>query len=241
MASSRREEEYAKIYKDTGDKSYKDKAVNEMRDLIYDRVRAMNLSKGLDTRTLYMKGMGIALEAVETWDPSRAKLSTHVINSLKVLHRDINKYSPTLHVPEHNIKKFATFKRTYAEYVNEYGLLDPDPVELVDRSGLTKKEIEEFLIRERKTYNSSTDSFRPIEYLKSDYRVDVDYLSDQFKEDPLTSKVWKEIAKSLKDKNAPPPNAKEISRKLNKSYYEVNKVFTEIVKVLNEYITTSGN
>lgn len=238
MAGKGREEEYIEQYRRTGDVKYRDMAVNEMRDLIFDSVRSMNLSKGLDTRTLYMKGIGLAQEAVESWDPSKAKLSTHVVNSLKPLHRDVYKFGPTLHVPEHSIKAFGEFKKVYEEYVNEFGEIDPDPVVLSDMSGIPEKKVIEFLQRERKTYNTSTQSFRPVEYTRSDHRIDPEYLAEQFKYDPLLKKVWAEISRSLSKEGGPSPNAREIHRKIGGSYYEVNKAYDTIIRTLNEYLRT---
>lgn len=239
MVQTRREEEYAKLYKQTGDKQYLNLALKEMEDLVYSTVRSMNLSQGIDTRTLYYKGMGYAKDAIETWDPSKSKLSTHVVNTMQPIHRDVYKYGPTLHTPEHSIKDFGNFKKVYEEYTNEFGEYDPDPVVLSDMSGLSLKKVKEFLQRERKTFNTSTQTFRPVEYLHSDHRLDLDYLGEEFKNDPLKKKVWNEIKKSLKDPNAAPPNARDIYRTIQSSvssYYEVNKAYNDIVRTINEYI-----
>lgn len=232
----RREEEYAREYKMTGNRALRDKAVHEMRDLIFSQVRSMNLSQGLDTRTLYMKGLGLASHAVDSWDPGKSKLSTHVVNSLKPLHRDVYKHGPVLHVPEHNIKDFGEFMKVHDSYVNEYGDRDPDPVVLSDRSGLSRRKVEEFLKRIRKVYHDSTQSFRPVEYVRSDHRLDTEYLAAQFEKDPLQKKVWKHISIHLGKQNAHPPNARDIHRKIGGSYYEVNKAYNEIIEILNDYL-----
>lgn len=239
MKTSRREEEYIKQYRETGDKKYRDMAIDEMRDLIFSNVKSMNLSQGVDTRTLYLKGIGLAKDAVETWDGDKAKLSTHVINSMKPLHRDIYKYGPTLHVPEHSIKTFGEFKKVYEEYTNEYGDKDPDPVVLADMSGLSVSKVREFLLRERKTYNTSTQSFRPAEYVSSDHRLDTEYLTKQFDSDPVQKKVWAHIKKSLDSADRNPPNAREVHRKTGGSYYEINKAYNEIIGIINDYLRLS--
>ena len=239
MASTRREEEYARQYKLTGDKHYLDLSLKEMEDLVYSTVRSMNLSQGIDTRVLFYKGMGYAKDAIETWDPSKSKLSTHVVNTMQPIHRDVYKYGPTLHTPEHSIKDFGNFKKVYDEYTNEFGELDPDPVVLSDMSGLSRKKVEEFLQRERKTYNTSTQTFRPVEYIHGDHRLDLDYLGEEFKTDPLKKKIWKYIKKTLSDPNALAPNARDVYREIQgsvSSYYEVNKAYNEIVDTINAYL-----
>lgn len=242
MVKTRMEEEYARQYKATGDKKYLNMALKEMEDLVYSTVQSVNLSRGIDTRALYYKGMGYAKDAIETWDPSKSKLSTHVVNTMMPIHRDVYKYGPTLHTPEHSIKDFGNFKKTYDEYTNEFGDIDPDPVVLSDMSGLSLKKVKEFLQRERKTYNTSTQTFRPVEYLHSDHRLDLDYLGEEFKTDPVKKQVWAEIKKALEDPNAAPPNAKDIYRNMaNKvsSYYEVNKAYNDIVRIINDYLRSS--
>jgi DNA-directed RNA polymerase sigma subunit (sigma70/sigma32) len=235
---TRREEFYAKEFQRTGDPKYRDMAVGEMRDLIFSAVRAMNLSRSIDTRTLYMNGLGLATKAIETWDPSKSKLSTYVTNALNPLNRVVYKHGPTLHTPEHQIKDFGKFKKHYAEYVNEYGEKDIDPLILADMSGLSIKKVKEFITRERGTYNDSTLGTYNIMYQRSDHRMDLEYLNDEFKDDPLQKKVWKEIAKGLSSKDEITPNARDVHRKVGGSYYEVNKAYKEIVEKINRYLTT---
>lgn len=239
MVSKRREEEFARQYKQTGNKEFRDKAVNEMRDLVYSHINSMNLSKGIDNRTLYYKGLGLATQAVETWDPHKSKLSTHVVNSLKPLLRDVYKYGPTLHVPEHIIKDIGELKAHYSNYVNMYGDRDVDPLVLCDMSGMSLKRVRDFLKRERATLNTSTEISANQQYVRSDHRMDMEYLNEQFKDPPLKKQVWSKIAKALNDPNSAPPNARDIHRTLRgRSYYEVNKVYKEIVETLNEYLKT---
>ena len=68
--------------------------------------------------------------------------------------------------------------------------------------------------------------------------MDLEYLNDEFKGDPLHKKVWREISIGLRKEGATTPNAKEVHRKIGGSYYEVNKAYKEIVDKINRYLTT---
>lgn len=235
---TRKEEFYASEYKRTGDRKFIDLAVNEMRDLIFSTVRSMNLAKSIDTRTLYINGLGLASEAVKTWEPSKSKLSTYVVNALNPLNRVVYKHGPALHTPEHQIKEFGIFKKYYTEYVNEFGSKDVDPLILSDMTGMSIKKVKEFINRERGTYNDSTIGTYNVTYQRSDHRMDLEYLEEEFKNDPMQAKVWKEIRKGLSGRDGTAPNAREVHRKIGGSYYEVNKTYKDIVEKINKYLTT---
>jgi len=238
MVQTREEEKYAREYKKTGDSKYRDLAVEEMRDLIFSTVRAMNLSQSLDTRSLYIKGLGLAAKAVETWDPDKAKLSTHVVNALNPLKRVVYQSGPTLHTPEHSIKDFSNFKGAFSNYIEEHGTRDVDATELADITGLSLKKVKEFLKRERMTFNDSTMSTVNVGYLKGDHRISFEYLEEEYKGKPLHQRIIREIAKVLKKDDKTQPNAREIHRKIGGSYYEVNKAYKDIVEKINDYLKT---
>lgn len=232
-----REEEFARQYKLTGNVKDKEAAVNEMRDLIYNTVQNLNLSKGIDTRVLYQKGIGLALDAVENWDPKQSKLSTHVTNILKPLSRDVYKYGPILHTPEHSIREFGRFKGALDIYTTEFGDKTFDPVVLSDMSGLPVKQVKEFLLRERKTYNDSTTSTTDFEYNYNDRRLDMDYLTKEFDKDPIKAKIWKEAAREVSRNRK--PSASAIARKLKLPYYTVNQTFSEMIASINSIVKES--
>jgi len=235
---TRKEEEYARKFKETGDNKYRDLAVEEMRDLIFSTVRSINLSQSIDTRTLYIKGLGLAAKAVETWDPLRAKLSTHVVNSLHPLKRVVYKEGPTLHTPEHVIKDFGNFKKFFSDYVDQYGDKEIDTIFLSDQTGIPVSRIKEFIKRERSTYNDSTLSSVNVNYMRTDHRIDLDYIEDSFNHKTLHRRIFAEIKKKLKNPRGEAPNAREIHRKIGGSYYEVNKAYKEIVMAINDYLKT---
>lgn len=235
MAELKKEEEYATLYKQTGDKSYKTKAINEMRNLIYSTVQKINLTKSIDTNVLFVKGLGIAGQAVESWDPKKARLSTHVVSNLQQLTRTVYAFGPVLHVPEHTIKDFSHFKNVFAEYTATYGEDAPDVKELSTLSGLSEKKVEEFLLRERKTFGATSEEFHPVTFSRNDHRLDVDYLAQQFENDPDEKVVWEQISAAIK-KEAPTPNASEIHKKIGGSYYKINTAYNSVINKLNKYI-----
>lgn len=232
-----KEEQHALKYKETGDIKEKEAAVKAMSNLIYSTISGFNRSQGLDNRVLYNKGLGIALKAVDSWDPDKAKLSTHVVNQLKPLQRDVYKFSPILHIPEHRIGDWQQFQATVAEYEAEYGAINYDPLILSDMSGLPVDRVKELLKENKKVWNTSTISTTDVKWPRLDYKFSLDLIETDFDKDEDTKKVWKEIKSMLE--NGETPNASEVARRLNMKYTQVNKIYNMIVKKINDIVLKS--
>ena len=231
---SQREEEYAKLYKDTHDRKYKDMAIKEMENLIYMTVSGYNRAQSLDNRVLFNKGIGLALAAIDTWDPEQSRLATHVVNSLRPLQRDVYKYGPILHIPEHRIKDWKSFQGTITEYEAEHGSINYDPKVLSEMSGFPINQVKTMLKENTKVYNTSTDSTTNISWQRMDYRFSLDLLETEFRKDPEKYKVWREIKKTLEEGGK--PNAAAISRTLDMNYTVCNKLYTDIAKQISDIV-----
>ena len=231
-----REEEYARLYKQTKNPMYRDMAVEEMRDFIFTRIKAMNISGGLDDRVLKNKAIGIALKSMDTWDPARGKLTTYVGNQLLPLQRDVYKYAPILHIPENRIRDYGVFRKAYESYVNDNGDTAVDTAVLADMAGLTRDKVKMFLRENNKVFNDSVISTTDIKYKKEDHRVAVEMLATEFQRDPIKKKMWREIASSLR-RNEPKINATMLADKLNIPYSIVNRKYNEMVEVINQVLT----
>jgi len=230
-----REEEFATLYKQTGKYQYRDQAIKELENLIYMTVSGYNRSQSLDNRVLFNKGIGLAIKAIETWDPKKGRLATHVVNNLKPLQRDVYKYGPVLHVPEHRIKSWGKFQGILTEYEAEHGSVNYDPKILSEMSGFPIKDVKTMLQENTKVYNTSSDPTTQIAYQQLDYKFSLDLLETEFKKDPDKYKVWKEIKKTLEEGGK--PNAAAISRTLDMNYTYTNKLYTDIAKQLSDIIT----
>ncbi len=231
------EEKYAKLYKKTGDKQYRDKAVEEMRDLVHSTISKFNQAKSIETTTIFNKGLGIAYQAVDSWDPTKgAKLTTHVVNLLKPLLRTVYQ-SNIMHTPEHRIKNWSVLQASLVDYEIEYGTVYYDPIIIARMSGLPLSQVKEFLKENRKVYNTSDVSTTNISWPKQDYKMSLDLVSYEFKEDKQTEKIWglmkKDIEKGKK------PSASAMAKKLKIPYTDVNRIYKEIVEKVQHIVSGS--
>jgi len=228
------EEKYAKLYKQTGKKEYKDKSVEEMKDMVYSTVMKFNRAKSIDMKALYHKGLGIAYKAIDSWDPDRGvKLTTHVVNQMKPLWRTVYK-SNIMHIPEHRIKDWGILQSALLDYELEHGTVHYDPVILASMSNLPVKRVEDFLKENRKVYNTSDSATTNISWPKQDYKLSLDLLSMEFKEEPVTKKIWELVKKDLE--KGKKPSANEMSVKLKLPYNEVNKIFKEMLEKVQQVV-----
>ena len=77
--------------------------------------------------------------AIESYDPSQARLRTHIHNQLRPLGRESNSYN-TLHVPE-RVSQDLSYLHEWTQRFKEEKGHDPSDMELADFSKLSKKRI----------------------------------------------------------------------------------------------------
>jgi DNA-directed RNA polymerase specialized sigma subunit len=89
---------------------------------------------------LASKARRMALQAVRTYDPSKARLGTHIVNQLQGLKRVSRQQSQILPIPERVTMDQGYIQRAKAELEDEYGR-EPTAQELADRTGISVKRI----------------------------------------------------------------------------------------------------
>lgn len=82
----------------------------------------------------------MALQAIKTYDPSKAKLGTHIINQLQGLKRVSRQQSNIISIPERVAMDQGYIERAKAELGDELGR-DPSMAEISDRTGISPKRI----------------------------------------------------------------------------------------------------
>jgi len=83
----------------------------------------------------------LALQAVKTYDPTRARLSTHVHNYLKGLRRITEQQTRAVRIPERALLDRTRLVRGEAELEEELGR-EPTATELADYLGMSPRRIE---------------------------------------------------------------------------------------------------
>jgi hypothetical protein len=232
------EEHYAKLYKETGDKKYKDLAAKSLENVVYKYVTQINRSKSINNAVLVNKGMGYVYNAIDTWNPDRSKLATHVTNTLMPLTRYIYKYSPGLHIPEHRIGNWLTINNAIDSYKEMYGDGEVDPKAIATMTGVKVKDVEKALKEKRSMYNDSAVNTTNVSYEEFNYKADLDYLDSEFAHDPVKSKLWKEIKRLAKANKK--INATTLSQATGIDYYTINKIYTDIIQDVNKALATIG-
>ena len=95
---------------------------------------------GSDNPLLKSKARQLALQSMKTYDPSRAKLGTHIVNSMQGLKRINRKQTEIIAVPERLMYDRGNIERMSTELEEELGR-EPSMQELADSSGFSPKRI----------------------------------------------------------------------------------------------------
>lgn len=114
--------------------------------------KAVNMYVGHADPTARSIAKGLALRAAESWDPSKAKLQTHLLTQLQPLRRYAAKRRYPTRVPEKQQYRLQALRDAETELVDEYDR-PPTDVELADKTGLNIKQIAQ--LRKYKAYQST--------------------------------------------------------------------------------------
>lgn len=90
--------------------------------------------------TLYGKAKRLTLDAIQSYDPSRAKLRTHLLTQLQGLRRMSAKEEQIVHVPEQLGLDRRHMQNAEMELRDKLSR-DPSDMELADHTGLSRKRI----------------------------------------------------------------------------------------------------
>jgi len=233
--ASYKEDEYARRYLETGDKTYKDKALKELKPIIMQQVHKVNNSGALSRGALYAKALGLAAKAVDTWDPSKSKLSTYVTNSLKKLHRTVYQYAPMLKIPENRIGQWADLQRAFEIYEHEHGTESYDPKVIAKMTKLPVSDVEKAIKERRKVYNDSELGTTNIPWSSRYSEINFNLLKEEFTGDQR--KVFDAMVKSIERDPNKNVSDVELARKTGLPYSKVNKLHKEIDNKVKEVMS----
>jgi DNA-directed RNA polymerase specialized sigma subunit len=89
---------------------------------------------------LKSKAKQLALDAFQTYDPSRGKLKTHLLTNLQRLQREAMQARQIIQVPERVTLDRMKLQGAETDFLEQFGR-DPSDVELADFAGLSLKRI----------------------------------------------------------------------------------------------------
>lgn len=103
-------------------------------------VRGISAHVGQGNPNLNSKAKRMALQAMRNYDPTRASLGTHIVNSLQGLKRVARRQTQILPMPERVVLDQGHVERAKAELEDELGR-EATVSELADKTGLSTKRI----------------------------------------------------------------------------------------------------
>lgn len=90
--------------------------------------------------TLRSRAKRLAISAIRSYDPTQAKLGTHIVNQLQGLKRITRQQTQILSIPERVALDQGFIEKAKAELEDELGR-EPNTAELADRTNLSPKRI----------------------------------------------------------------------------------------------------
>lgn len=102
--------------------------------------RGISAHVGQSNPLLKSRAKRMALQAIRSYDPTKARLGTHIVNQLQGLKRVSRQQTQILPIPERVSMDQGFVERARLELSEELGR-DPTQVELADRTGLSVKRI----------------------------------------------------------------------------------------------------
>lgn len=89
---------------------------------------------------LYSRAKKMALQAIKSYDPTKARLGTHIVNQLQGLKRVQRQQNQIIHIPERVAMDQGYIERAKAELADELGR-EPSMAEISDHTGISPKRI----------------------------------------------------------------------------------------------------
>ena len=127
-------------WKQTGDNNIKLELINSLSPIIYQQVHKFKGS-GLPETALRLETKRIISDALETYDPTKSQLNTHVINYGKKLSRFVQNYQNVGKIPEPRLRMVGLYNTVY-DNINADKGREPTVPELADAMSVPSIEIE---------------------------------------------------------------------------------------------------
>ena len=132
----------------SGDNEAKKELIFSLKPLINSQVNKYRGS-GLPPISIELEGIDIASNAIDTYDPSRSQLNTHVVNNLKKLSRFVTNYQNIGHIPESRVFLIGKYNAIFENLTADLGR-EPTVFEIADAMSIPPVEVERLQTELRK-------------------------------------------------------------------------------------------
>lgn len=197
-------------------------------------------NSGLPEMALELEAKKLASKALDTYDPTKSQLNTHVINNLKKLSRFTTTYQNVGEIPEHRALLIGKYNAIYANLEDEKGR-EPTVEELADAMHITHAEVVRLQSELRNTLQmeltgSDDEPGGFFEYIlpgqeNPDTRKFIDYL--YYDSDPTDKKI---IEFTIPGYGSQQLNHSQIKQRLNLTEDEYKKRREKLTKQINKFL-----
>ena len=132
----------------TGDTAAKKELMGSLKPVVRSQVGRFRNS-GIPISALELEGYRLTSHAIDTYDPDKAQLNTHVINNLKKLSRFVTTYQNVGHIPEPRALLIGKYNAIRSNLQNDLGR-EPTVEELSDAMNISTTEIDRLQTELRK-------------------------------------------------------------------------------------------
>lgn len=143
-------------WKKTGDTNVRDLLLESFDPLIQKEVNVFKTSP-LPTEAIKLRAVGLAAKALDTYDPEKSQLNTHLTNSLKKLNRFVYEYQNIGKIPEHRILKITQY-RSIKDQLKDKLLREPTVMEIASEMKIAPIEVERLETELRQDLTIKADS-----------------------------------------------------------------------------------
>jgi RNA polymerase primary sigma factor len=226
-------------YKYQNDREAKKKLIKSLRPLIQKRANQFRNS-GIPMTSIELEGMKLASQALDTYDPTKSALNTHVTNYLKKVSRFVTQHQNVASIPEPRALMLGKYKTIYSNLEDEKGR-EPTISELADAMNISQAEVERINLEQRAElgidFESDDDEgggfFFDVnpEAQTSPTERALGYV--YFESDPVDKKI---LEYSLGIGGVPKLNLGETKKRLKLSDSEFNKRRRKLARDINELL-----
>lgn len=221
-----------------GDTAAKKELLGSLEPLIRQQVNKFYKS-GIPEFAIRAEGFKLASGAIDTYDPNKAQLNTHVTNYLKKLSRFVTNYQNVGHIPEPRALLIGKYNTIYSNLESDKGR-EPTVAELSDAMQLPPAEIDRLQTELRADLSLTLDEdedevgfYAFTREEESDPRVRQAIETVYFEADPIDKKIM-EYHFGLY--GTPKLKSKDIARKLNLRDAELKLRKNKLGEEINELI-----
>ena len=137
----------------SGDQQAKIELISSLTPLINSQASKF-ANSGLPPIAIKLEGQKLTSQAIDTYDPNRAQLNTHVTNYLQKLSRFVTSYQNVGHIPEPRALMIGKYQTIYANLEADKGR-EPTLAELADAMHVNINEVERLQTELRKDLSTS--------------------------------------------------------------------------------------